>query len=158
MNSGKMENGQRLHTGTVVSVSEDSYLIALDGVSDCGQCPAASLCRKEGSDRISVPCGSCKAILEPGNKVAVEMANAATWAAIMYCLALPLLVLAGSVVGVYALTANGILSCAVSLGVLAAYFAVLARFKRYFLRKYQFNVTKINCMAEAESEFVQRFC
>lgn len=131
------------HTGVVVKVTDNSYLVAIENGLKCEGCAAAFLCNRDNDNRQLIARNRKMPVLAAGDRVRISISTALTWKAILYCIAVPLFLLLAVIVAVSVTTGNDEIASLVGLAAVGLYFFVAYRLSFFTQARHSVIVTKI---------------
>ena len=132
------------HIGIVESTDGQLVRVRVEQSSACSSCAAARYCRSgERQERIIEAVAEGKGC-QTGDEVIVSGSMRQSRFAVMVAYIVPLALLMGVLLAVTLLGGSEGLAAVSSLAVVAAYYAVMACFRKRMAREFQFRVTKKN--------------
>ena len=131
------------HTGVVVTVTDKSYLVAIENEQKCEVCAAAFLCNRDNDNRQLIARNRKMPVLTAGDRVRISISTALTWKAILYCIAVPLFLLLAVIVAVSVTTGNDGIASLAGLAAIGLYFFVAYRLSLFTQARYSVTVSKI---------------
>lgn len=116
------------HRAVVVSVNPNRNIVdvRIDGSGECGSCPAAALCRANGSPSNTISIYTKKASLyRKDDVVTVRGTEQMHRKAIMYATVFPSIAMVAVMVAVYVTTLDQLTSALAGIGVMVLFFILL---------------------------------
>ena len=139
-----METGDILHYGTVVGQNGNKLKVRIQVEGACEHCRVKGGCAAAGNkDRLlEVPLPDSGPSFETGETVRIRMHPHSGMKAVLYAYVLPVLLLMGVVISLYACAAAEEAVALAALGVLTLYYAGLYLYRRRIDRKFSLSVEK----------------
>jgi sigma-E factor negative regulatory protein RseC len=128
------------HKGVVSGMSHDTLYVSIINEAACVSCHARSVCSATDFREKEIEITSFHKIYHPGDIVTIVMRGSQGMNAVLYAYGIPFLILFLSLLLVFTLTGNEILSGLIALAMLVPYFGILWLFRDKFKTTFRFEL------------------
>ena len=132
------------HEGTVFSINGNSMIVRIVSSSACGGCAAKSYCIPSGTSDKDILVESFSGNYISGERVRVVMRESLGFIALLVGYIVPFFVVMATLLSVYLVTRNELVSGLLSLFVLIPYFFMIKMLNPKITKTFGFTVQKIN--------------
>jgi len=132
------------HEGTVFSINGNSMIVRIVSSSACGGCAAKSYCIPSGTSDKDIIVENFSGNYVSGERVKVIMRESLGFTALLIGYIVPFFVVMITLLTVYQITANELVSGLLSLLVLIPYFFTIKLLNPKITKTFGFSVQKIN--------------
>jgi sigma-E factor negative regulatory protein RseC len=128
------------HKGVVSSVTHNTLYVLIINETACASCHARSVCSASDFREKEIEITSFHKNYHPGDGVTIVMRGSQGMNAVLYAYGFPFLILFLSLLLVFTLTGNEILSGLIALAMLVPYFGILWLFRDKFKTTFRFEL------------------
>ncbi len=129
------------HRGTVVALSRNRVIIAIDNNGGCAGCSISAFCRIDG-DKIEVKTNNAQNYVI-GDKVKLSIAEKSQVNALWWGIVFPCMLLIASIVGCVAFGISETMAIIVGLLVCGAYYGIMYLMRKSIDKTMQWSIDKI---------------
>jgi positive regulator of sigma E activity len=125
-------------------VNGDTMTVTITSESACAACHAKGVCTVADFQEKEIEISQTQGNYAPGQQVTVLFRESDGFTALFYGYILPFLLVLFTLIGIFSLTNNEVLSGLLALGILIPYYTTLYFFRHYLKKVFKFEVEEIS--------------